>query len=127
MAACAYDVTFPAQSAVSSRVLLPGSPAERNGIEDLRLVEVEYADGRRSYLGTYTAFDGETVAPHLLATDDFRSFRMRRLSGPGAKNKGMALFPRRVGGQYLALSRWDRESNSLAGSSDLRHWEDLGT
>ena len=52
---------------------------------------------------------------------------MRRLTGPGAKNKGMALFPRRVGGQYLALSRWDRESNSLAASTDLLHWEDLGT
>lgn len=127
LAACTYDVAFAAESAISSRVLLPSSPAERHGIEDLRLVEVEYSGGRRSYLGTYTAFDGETVAPHLVATDDFRSFRMSRLSGPGAKNKGMALFPRRVGGQYLALSRWDRESNSLAGSSDLRHWDDLGT
>lgn len=127
LAACAYDVAFSVESALSSRVLLPSSPAERNGIEDLRLVEVEYADGRRSYLGTYTAFDGETVAPHLVATDDFRSFRMSRLTGPGAKNKGMALFPRTVGGRYLALSRWDRESNSLAGSSDLRHWDDLGT
>ena len=53
--------------------------------------------------------------------------RFTRLRRPGAKNKGMALFPRRVGGQYLALSRWDRESNSLAGSTDLRHWDDLGT
>ena len=127
LVACTYDVTFPADSRVDSRVLLPGSPAERNGIEDLRLVEVEYADGRRTYLGTYTAFDGETVAPHLVATDDFGSFRMSRLSGAGAKNKGMALFPRRVGGQYLALSRWDRENNSLAGSTDLQHWDDLGT
>ena len=127
LAACTYGVVFPADSAVHSRVLLPGSPAERNGIEDLRLVEVEATDGRRSYLGTYTAFDGEAVAPHLLATDDFRSFRMTRLTGPGAKNKGMALFPRRVGGRYLALSRWDRENNSLAASTDLQHWDDLGT
>lgn len=127
LAACTYTVAFPPGSAIDSRVLLPSSPAERHGIEDLRLVEVEGADGRRSYLGTYTAFDGESVAPHLLATDDFTTFRMSRLTGPGAKNKGMALFPRRVGGQYLALSRWDRESNSLAGSSDLRHWDDLGT
>jgi predicted GH43/DUF377 family glycosyl hydrolase len=127
LTACTYDVEFAPDSALDARVLLPGSPAERHGIEDLRLVEVEPTDGGRSYLGTYTAFDGESVAPHLVATDDFRTFRMSRLSGPGAKNKGMALFPRRVGGQYLALSRWDRESNSLAASCDLRHWDDLGT
>ncbi|WP_421733951.1 glycoside hydrolase family 130 protein [Cellulomonas sp.] len=127
LASCSYDAEFPAAGAVDSRVLLPGSPAERNGIEDLRLVEVEHTEGRRGFLGTYTAFDGRSVAPHLLATDDFTTFRMRRLSGPGAKNKGMALFPRRVGGQYLALSRWDRESNSLAASTDLQHWDDLGT
>ncbi|WP_421741330.1 glycoside hydrolase family 130 protein [Cellulomonas sp.] len=127
LASCSYDATFETASAVDSRVLLPGSPAERNGIEDLRLVEVEHTEGQRGYLGTYTAFDGESVAPHLVVTDDFTTFRMRRLSGPGAKNKGMALFPRRVGGQYLALSRWDRESNSLAASTDLLHWEDLGT
>nr|WP_210767991.1 glycoside hydrolase family 130 protein [Cellulomonas humilata] len=127
LASCSYDATFPAAASVDSRVLLPGSPAERNGIEDLRLVEVEHTEGQRGFLGTYTAFDGQSVAPHLLATDDFTTFRMRRLSGPGAKNKGMALFPRRVGGQYLALSRWDRESNSLAASPDLQHWEDLGT
>ncbi|MEZ0447984.1 glycoside hydrolase family 130 protein [Cellulomonas sp. ICMP 17802] len=127
LAACTYGVAFPEASAMDSRVLLPGSPAERHGVEDLRLVEVEPDGARRSYLGTYTAFDGESVAPHLVATEDFTTFRMSRLTGPGAKNKGMALFPRRVGGQYLALSRWDRESNSLAASSDLRHWDDLGT
>ncbi|KQS97147.1 glycoside hydrolase family 130 protein [Cellulomonas sp. Leaf395] len=127
LSACSYDVTFPADGAIDSRVLLPGSAAERGGIEDLRLVEVEHADGRSRYLGTYTAFDGESVAPHLLETDDFVTFRLRRLTGPGAKNKGMAIFPRQVGGQYFALSRWDRESNSLAVSADLMHWDDLGT
>ena len=127
LAECSYDVAFPVPSPVDSRVLMPGSAAERGGIEDLRLVEVERADGRRGYVGTYTAFDGTAVAPHLLETDDFTTFRMRRLTGPAAKNKGMAIFPRRVGGRYLALSRRDRESNSLATSDDLLHWEDLGT
>lgn len=127
LAACSYDVAFSSETAVDARVLLPGSPAERHGIEDLRLVEVEHDDGRRGYLGTYTAFDGAEVAPQLLATDDLTTFRLRRLTGPGAKNKGLALFPRRVGGKYLALSRRDRESNSLASSADLLHWEDLGT
>ena len=38
----------------------------------------------------------------------------------------MALFPRQVDGHHLALSRWDRETSSLATSSDLLHWEDAG-
>jgi predicted GH43/DUF377 family glycosyl hydrolase len=36
----------------------------------------------------------------------------------------MALFPRRIGGRYLALSRWDRENNALATSDDGYHWHD---
>jgi predicted GH43/DUF377 family glycosyl hydrolase len=121
-----YAVTFPAGSSVDSRVLLPQCAAERKGIEDVRLVPFTSPEGRSTYLGTYTAFDGASVAPHLLVTEDFGTFRMGPLTGPGAKNKGLALFPRAVGGRYLALSRWDRESNSLAASSDLQHWEDLG-
>jgi predicted GH43/DUF377 family glycosyl hydrolase len=35
----------------------------------------------------------------------------------------MALFPRAVAGRYLALSRWDRETTSLAESADLSHWD----
>jgi predicted GH43/DUF377 family glycosyl hydrolase len=34
----------------------------------------------------------------------------------------MALFPRRIGGRYVSLSRWDRESISLATSDDLWSW-----
>ncbi len=49
------------------------------------------------------------------------------MSGPAAKNKGMALFPHRVGGRDLALSRWDRENNSIATSPDQVHWGDART
>jgi predicted GH43/DUF377 family glycosyl hydrolase len=34
----------------------------------------------------------------------------------------MALFPRRIAGRYAALSRWDRESNAIAYSTDRRRW-----
>jgi predicted GH43/DUF377 family glycosyl hydrolase len=34
----------------------------------------------------------------------------------------MALFPRRVGGKYLALSRCDREITTVASSDDGHHW-----
>ena len=65
--------------------------------------------------------------PQLIETDDFRRFRMSPLGGPAAQNKGMALFPRRVGGRYLALSRWDRENNTIATSLDGFWWGEART
>jgi len=62
----------------------------------------------------------------MLRTSDFRTFHVSQLCGPAAKDKGMAVFPRRVGGQYLALSRWDRENNTVAASSDLGQWDEAG-
>jgi predicted GH43/DUF377 family glycosyl hydrolase len=75
------------------------------------------------YLGTYTAHDGRSIATQLMQTTDFGTFDMTQLSGPGARNKGLALFPRRIDGRYLALSRADRESNGVTASDDLRHWD----
>ena len=127
IAACNYSVTFPADSAIHDRVLLPVSPAESNGLEDVRFVRFTEDDGRVDYRGIYTAFDGVHVVPQLMRTDDFRTFHVSQLSGPAAKNKGMALFPRPIGGEYVALSRWDRESNSVARSRDLAHWDRAST
>jgi predicted GH43/DUF377 family glycosyl hydrolase len=118
-----YDVEFPADSTVAERVLLPMSPAESHGMEDARFVRFVHDDGGVTYYATYTAFDGVHVRPQLLETTDFRRFRITPLTGPAAKNKGLALFPRRIGGRYVALSRWDRECNSVVFSPDLRSWE----
>ena len=73
--------------------------------------------GDVTYYATYTAVDGSQVAPHLLQTRDFRTFTVSPLSGPSARNKGMAIFPRRIAGRYAALSRWDREGNAIGYSS----------
>jgi predicted GH43/DUF377 family glycosyl hydrolase len=123
IAACNYAIEFPVDSAIFERVIVPGSPSESHGIEDVRLVRYTEDDGSVDYRGTYTAFDGVHVVPQLLRTKDFRTFCVSQLSGPAAKNKGMAMFPRPVGGTNLALSRWDRESNSLTSSQDGLHWE----
>ena len=122
LAACSYSVEFPPDSQVSERVLMPRSPAESHGMEDLRLVRVPLEDGGHEYVGTYTAYDGARIASHLLRTQDFQTFTVRRLSGPGARDKGLALFPRTINGRYVALSRTDRESNGIATSHDLLHW-----
>jgi predicted GH43/DUF377 family glycosyl hydrolase len=122
IAACTYRVEFPEDSGIRERVLTPIAPSERNGMEDVRMVRFGDDDPAAGYLGTYTAYDGRTVAAQLVTTRDFRTFDMAPLNGPGSKDKGMALFPRRVGGRYLALSRADRESNGVSSSEDLRHW-----
>jgi predicted GH43/DUF377 family glycosyl hydrolase len=123
LAAAQYTIRFPAASALDQRILMPGGPAEGRGMEDLRLVAFTESGGATSYRGTYTAFDGTRVTPALLHTSDFRTFDSQQLTGIGAQNKGMALFPRVLDGRYFALSRWDRESTSLAASADLSHWD----
>ncbi|MEA2565394.1 MAG: hypothetical protein QOD49_571 [Actinomycetota bacterium] len=122
LAANNYDVSFPDDTAIDQRVLTPTGSTESHGIEDARLVRFVNDDGSATYYATYTAYDGSRVQPQLLATSDFRTFRAHQLSGTSARNKGMALFPRRIGGRYVSLSRWDRESISLASSDDLWSW-----
>lgn len=124
MAASSYELTFPSGSDLSARVIFPATAAESHGIEDARLVRFVAEDGGIRYYATYTAFDGSNIAPHLLSTEDFETFSMRPLVGPAAKNKGMALFPRHIGGRFWSLSRWDRESISVASSRDALRWGD---
>ena len=85
-------------------------------MEDARFVRFTDDDGAVTYYATYTAFDGFEILPQLIETDDFVSFRIATLNGPAAQNKGMALFPRRIGGKYVMLSRHDRENLHLATS-----------
>lgn len=124
IAASTYEVAFPATSDVAERVLMPRAPCESHGMEDVRMVRFCGSDGGVEYLGTYTAYDGRAIATHLLRTTDFRVFTVTPLSGPGAGNKGLALFPRKIGGRYMALSRADRESNALTTSTDLTRWSE---
>jgi predicted GH43/DUF377 family glycosyl hydrolase len=126
MAASSYAVEFDARSTLSERVLWPVGPAESHGMEDARIVR--FTDGDDViYYATYTAFDGSQVAPHLLQTRDFQTFTASQLSGPSARNKGMAIFPRRIAGRYAALSRWDRESNAIGYSPDGHRWSEAVT
>jgi predicted GH43/DUF377 family glycosyl hydrolase len=121
-ASSSYRLDFAPESALSERVILPSSPAESHGIEDVRLVRFVDVDDQVTYFGTYTAYDGERVAPHLLQTRDFLSFATSPMIGPAAQNKGMALFPRRIRGHFWAMSRWDRENISVARSPDALRW-----
>jgi predicted GH43/DUF377 family glycosyl hydrolase len=122
VAAATYDLDFPQDSGIAERLLWPVAPAENHGMEDARLVRFVEDDESATYYATYTAFDGARIAPHLLATADFRQFHVSPLAGAAARDKGLALFPRRIRGRYAALSRWDRQGLSLAMSDDHRVW-----
>lgn len=105
-------------------VLLPVTSAQRNGLEDLRLVHFIDAEEGPLWYGTYTAFSGQSIASELLITRDFRRFELRPLSGPAARNKGMALFPRKIDGSYAMLGRQDNENLFLIRSDDIFHWDE---
>lgn len=108
---------------ISETVLFPILPSQRQGIEDLRLVQFVDEDGSKTFYGTYTAFDGRDARPELLTTNDFCSFEMHQLTGSAAQSKGMALFPRRVQGRYAMLGRQDSESIWFHQSDELLSWE----
>jgi len=94
-------------------------------MEDARFVRFVEDDGSARYFATYTAYDGFQIIPQLIETDDFRSFAISTLNGAAAQNKGMALFPRRIGGKYVMLSRKDRENLHIATSTNVRFWDDV--
>jgi predicted GH43/DUF377 family glycosyl hydrolase len=125
IARSSYEVDFPKDSELSERVLWPIAPDERRGMEDARFVRILDDDEPVRYRASYTAFDGSSVKSRVLETDDFRSFSSMALTGSAVRNKGLAFFPRRVDGSYCALSRFDRESNSITYSSDGYHWNDV--
>jgi len=106
-ARAAYTVSFDPASRLHQRVLLPAAEDESQGVEDARFVRFTDDDGVVDYRATYTAYDGFRIGNRLLISPDLQTFTSTPLSGPGARNKGMALFPRRIGGRLTALSRAD--------------------
>jgi len=119
-----YEVDFARDSQISQRVLFPSAPSQSNGIEDARFVRFLNDDGSFIYYATYTAYDGKITLPQLLETPDFVHFKFRTLNGPAVQNKGMALFPRKINGQYVMLSRQDDENILLMFSANLHFWAD---
>jgi predicted GH43/DUF377 family glycosyl hydrolase len=117
-----YRLGFDPSDPISRRLISPAAPAESRGMEDARFVRFVDDDGAGTYYATYTAFDGERVLSQLIQSDDFTQFRISTMSGPTAYHKGLAIFPRRVQGDYLALSRHDHESIFLMRSDTPRHW-----
>jgi len=119
-----YAVQFQPDEDLSERILFPATPSQRNGIEDARFVCFHDEDGSQRYYATFTAYDGKVVMPELVETSDFLRFQFITLNGPAAQNKGMALFPRKINGQFAMLSRQDNESIYLMFSDNVHFWNE---
>jgi len=117
-----YTVRFPVEHEISERVLFPVSENESRGIEDARFVRFVDDDGTVSYYATYTAYNGFRILPQLIETKDFVTFKVLTLNGEAVRDKGMALFPRRIGGNYVMLGRQDGENLYIMYSDNIHFW-----
>ena len=117
------EVVFEDDGDISERVIFPVTEAQSNGIEDARFVEFD--DGHeKTFYATYTAYSGRAIRSELLETKDFERFTLTPLTGTAARNKGMALFPRKINGHYAMIGRQDNENLHLIYSDDLYCWEE---
>ncbi|WP_339715361.1 glycoside hydrolase family 130 protein [uncultured Kriegella sp.] len=117
-----YDVEFSLDSDISERVIFPISPSESKGIEDARFVRFQEDDGTEKIYATYTAYDGHTILPKLLSTEDFNTFRIMPMHGKGAQNKNFALFPKKIKSKYAVLARVDGVNNYIMYSDRNTLW-----
>lgn len=124
LASSHYEIHFSIDSAISERVIFPISATEQRGIEDARFVKFTDDDGEITYYATYTAFDGMTILPKLISTKDFYDFKVLPINGEIARNKGMALFPRKINGKYAMLCRIDGVNNYIAYSDSINIWRE---
>ena len=119
-----YEVSFHADHPISERVIFPVSKNESRGIEDARFVQFFDNSQEFTYYATYTAYNGNTILPQLIETKDFIKFNVLTLNGKAVQNKGMALFPRKIGDRYAMLSRQDGENNHIMFSDNVHFWQE---
>ncbi|HCK98941.1 MAG TPA: glycosidase [Candidatus Marinimicrobia bacterium] len=119
-----YEVTFSLDTSISERVIYPVSYSESNGIEDARFVRLVDDDGSVTYYATYTAYDGFAILPKLIGTKDFYHFKDMPINGEYAQNKCLALFPRKIKGQYVMLARIDGVNNYIMFSNKINLWRE---
>jgi len=118
-----YEVAFHSDHLISERVIFPVSKNESRGIEDARFVQFINDNGEVIYYATYTAYNGITILPQLIETKDFIKFNVLTLNGKAVQNKGMALFPRKINGHFVMLSRQDGENNHIMFSNNVHFWQ----
>jgi predicted GH43/DUF377 family glycosyl hydrolase len=117
-----YELQDSSSIPCNEKVIFPSARGESMGMEDVRFVKFEEAE-QSCYYGTYTAYDGKQIKTQLIETADFNVFKIRTLYGAAINDKGMALFPEKVQGKFVMISRQGGENISIMFSDDLYHWE----
>jgi predicted GH43/DUF377 family glycosyl hydrolase len=118
-----YEIPLAPETDISEAVIFPYSENEQHGMEDLRLVRFT-DDGAERLYGTYTAYDGSHIFPQLLEYAVGQNVEIHLLTGRSTKNKGMALFPRKIQGHYAMIARLDNENLYYMESDDVRVWDE---
>ncbi len=124
MADAQYLVSFSLDSMIAERVIFPVTESERKGIEDARFVKFDEEGSPPKYFATYTAYNGQSIMPQMIETIDFCTFKVMPIYGKYAKNKGLALFPKKINGMYVMLARVDGENNYILFSDQVNIWEE---
>lgn len=111
------------EATLSGTVIFPITEAQRNGLEDLRLVEFRHDNGEAEWIGTYTAYSGRDIRSEIIRTHDFRRFTLTPIQGSAGRNKGMALFPKKIGGKFHMIGRQDGQNLYHLSSDNIECWE----
>lgn len=119
-----HRLVFDPTTQVDERVLWGTQPNERHGLEDARLVSLQHPDGFVELAATCVAYDGRNIVVKLIRTSDMVTFDIDTLTGPGARDKGIAIFPRQIDGRWWAASRQDGQRTFMMSSADLVHWDE---
>jgi len=111
-------------------ILEPASAVDSRGVEDPRVVRIE-----DKYYMTYTAYGrvyrgqgapthaGGGILPMVAQSDNLVTWEVLGPIVEGEDNKDHILFPRKIGGRFVALHR-RRPYVWLAYSDDLRTWRE---
>lgn len=124
LAGCDYDIETSPEGSITEVVLFPICEAESQGMEDMRIVRFTDDDGSVRYYGTYTAYNGRQTLPQIVEMPELNVARVRTLHGRCARNKGLALFPRKVGGHYMMSGRIDGENLFILQSDNVHVWDE---
>ena len=117
-----YELESSSFLPINEKVIFPNAKAESMGMEDVRFVKFEDGD-QTCYYGTYTAYNGKEIKTQLIETTDFDIFKIRTLYGAAIADKGMALFPEKVNGKFVMISRQGGEMINIMYSDDLYFWD----
>ena len=102
-------------------ILSPQDEWETRGVEDPRIT---YLADEGRFIMAYTAYSPLGITPMFAESSNLITWRRIGPLVKGEDNKDHVLFPRRIGGRYVAFHRRP-PSMWLAYSEDLKQWDDF--